>query len=69
MKRVLHWQAALLLGLLSLWMAAPVQAQQPTVVLSLKNLDELLDDADFVGESLGQEGARDTAEQFIGAFS
>ena len=69
MKRVLRWQAACLLGLLSLWMASPVQAQQPTVVLSLKSVDELLDDADFIGKAVGQEGARETAEQFIGAFT
>ena len=69
MKRMLSWQAALLMGLLSLWMTSPVLAQQPTVVLSLKSLDELLDDADFIGEAVGQEGARETAEQFVGAFT
>jgi len=69
MKRVLHWQTACLFGLLSLWMVSQVQAQQPTVVLSLKSVDELLDDADFIGEAVGQEGARETAEQFIGAFT
>ena len=69
MKRVLRWQAVCLFGLLSLWMVPSVQAQQPTVVLSLKSVDELLDDADFIGEAVGQEGARETAEQFIGAFT
>ena len=69
MKRVLRWQAVCVLGLLSLWMASPVQAQQPTVVLSLKSVDELLDDADFIGEALGQDGARETAEQFLGTFT
>ena len=69
MKRVLHWQAALMFGLMSLWMVSQVQAQQPTVVLSLKSVDELLDDADFIGEAVGQEGARDAAEQFLGAFT
>ena len=69
MKMVLRWQVACLFGLLSLWMVSSVQAQQPTVVLSLKSVDELLDDADFIGEVVGQEGARETAEQFIGQFT
>jgi hypothetical protein len=65
MKTVMRWQVACLIGMLSLWMVTSVQAQQPTVVLSLKSVDELLDDADFIGETIGQEGARETAEQFI----
>ena len=69
MKRVLRWQTACLFGLMSLWMVAAVQAQQPTVVLSLRSVDELLDDADYIGETLGQEGARATAEQFLGDFT
>ena len=54
MKMVLRWQAAFLFGLLSLWMVSQVQAQQPTVVLSLKSVNELLDDADFIGPEVGQ---------------
>lgn len=69
MRRVVSWQAAWLFGLVTLWMASSVEAQQPTVVLGIKGLEELLDDADFVGEVLGQEGAKETAEQFIGAFT
>ncbi|MBC8115535.1 MAG: hypothetical protein H7062_14210 [Candidatus Saccharimonas sp.] len=69
MRTVMRWKAICLLGVLSLWTVASVQAQQPTVVLSLKSVDELLDDADFIGEALGQEGARETAEEFIGQFT
>ena len=69
MKSVLRWQSACLFGLMSLWMVASVQAQQPTLVLSIKSLDELLDDADYVGEAVGKEGTRATAEQFLDAFT
>ncbi len=69
MKRVLRWQTACLFGLMSLWMVASVQAQQPTVVLTIKSVDELLDDADYIGEAVGTEGTRATAEQFLGAFT
>lgn len=69
MKRVLCWRAVCLFGLMSLWMVSPAQAQQPTVVLSVRSVDELLDDADFIGEVVGQEGARESAEQFLGLFT
>ena len=69
MRTVMRWKAICLVGVLSLGMVASVQAQQPTVVLSLKSVDELLDDADFIGKTVGQEGARDAAEQFLGAFT
>ncbi len=69
MRTVMRWKAICLLGMLSLGMVASVQAQQPTVVLSVRSVDELLDDANFIGEAVGHEGAREAAEQFLGAFT
>lgn len=69
MRSVLRWKGLCLLGVLAMWSASIAQAQQPTVVLGLRNIDELLSDADFVGEVLGQEGTRETAEQTIEAFT
>jgi hypothetical protein len=51
------------------WMAIPVLAAEPTVVLSLKSLDELLDDADFLGEAVGQPGLKAQAETTIDALT
>lgn len=50
-------------------MATAVQAQQPTVVLSIRGVDPLLDDAEFIGGEVGQEDVKATAEQLLGAFT
>jgi hypothetical protein len=68
MKRLMGWKFACVMGL-AIWMVAPVQAQPPTIVLSLKSVDELLDDADTVGEAIGQDGVKENAEGLIGAVT
>jgi hypothetical protein len=50
-------------------MATAVHAQQPTVVLSIRGIDPLLDDAEFIGGEVGQEDVKATAEQLLGAFT
>lgn len=55
--------------LLTAVMATAVHAQQPTVVLSIRGIDPLLDDAEFIGGEVGQEGMKATAEQLLGAFT
>ena len=51
------------------FMGTVVQAQQPTVVFSIRGIEPLLDDAEFIGGELGQEGAKETAEQLIRNFT
>lgn len=50
-------------------MTSAADAQQPTVVLSIRGIDSVLDDAEFIGGETGREGTRDNAEQSIGAFT
>ena len=52
----MRWTATCLLGLLAMWMVSSARAEQPTVVLGIRSVDEILDDADFVGEAVGQNG-------------
>ncbi len=54
-------RTGVLLGLCSV----PAVAQQPTVVLGIRSVDSLLDDAEFVGEKAGQAGVREQAEGLI----
>jgi hypothetical protein len=46
-------------------MATVGRAQQPTVVLSVRGIEPLLNDAEFIGNELGQEGAKATAINLI----
>jgi len=62
MKRAIGWRMAGLILLVTGLMASVVQAQQPTVVFSIRGIEELLDDVDFVGEEVGQEGLKEGAE-------
>lgn len=50
-------------------MATVVQAQQPTMVFSIRGIEPLLEDADFIGTEIGQTGAKETAEQLFSAFT
>ena len=54
---------ALTFGVIATMFAIPALAEKPTVVVSFKSVDEILDDADFLGESFGQEGLKALAEQ------
>lgn len=45
--------------------SVPAVAQQPSVVLGIRSVDSLLDDAEFVGEKAGQPGVREQAEGLI----
>ena len=48
---------------------ATVHSAPPTVVFSVKSLEELLDDADTIGESVGQSGLKEAAEGQINALT
>lgn len=48
---------------------AATYAAPPTVVLSIKSLDEILDDADAIGEAVGQGGLKEVAEGQINAVT
>lgn len=69
MKRLVGWQKVSLAVLMTAVMATVVHAQQPTVVLSIRGIEPLLDDAEFIGGEVGQEGAKETVEQLISAFT
>ncbi|MBM4075690.1 MAG: hypothetical protein FJ267_08615, partial [Planctomycetes bacterium] len=69
MRRLRIWGAAVLWSLMA-WVSLPTAfGQQSTVVLSIKSLDELLDDADVIAEVVGQPGIKDQVEMFINAFT
>lgn len=69
MKSMARWRIGVVTVLMTALMAAVAQAQQPTVVFSIRGIDPLLDDAEFIGEELGHEGSKATAEQLIAAFT
>ncbi len=51
--------------LITAFMVTVAQAQQPTVVLSVRGIEPLLNDAEFVGGQIGQEGAKATVLELI----
>lgn len=55
-------KAAFVCGLVAIGIGSSVWADSPTIILCLKSIDEVLDDADFVGETVGQGGLRAMAE-------
>ncbi len=68
MNRSGFLQTAFMLGLI-IGMVLPLQAAAPAVVVSLKSIEEILDDADFIGSNVGQEGLKEVAEQNIKALT
>ena len=58
MNRSMGWRmtSAVLVAAL---MVSMVQAQQPTVVLSIRGIAPLIDDAEFLANEAGQEGAKE----------
>lgn len=69
MKRLIGWRMAGLAVLCMAVMATVAQAQQPTMVFAIRGIDPLLDDAEFIGGEVGQEGVKDTVEQLAAAFT
>ena len=65
MSRCMGLRVSCFLGMMLFWTAVPVVAGPPTVVLSLKSVDELLDDADFIGEAVGQPGLKGLVQSNI----
>lgn len=65
MNRCMGLRTSCILGMLLYWTAIPVFAGPPTVALSLKSIDELLDDADCIGEAVGQPGLKGLAQANI----
>lgn len=63
------WRVAGLAVLAVVVLATAVQAQQPTVVFSIRGIDAVLDDADFVGEEVGQEDVKSKADSFLELFT
>ncbi len=51
--------------LITALMVTVARAQQPTVVLSVRGIEPLLNDAEFVGGEIGQEGAKATVIELI----
>jgi hypothetical protein len=66
LKRFLPYRIASLTVLVITVMTSSVEAQQPTVVLSIRSIDALLDDAEFVGQELGKPGSKAMADQLLG---
>lgn len=65
MKGLRGYVSAFMIGVMGVWLAAPIQAAPPTIVVSIKSIDELLDDANYLGEAVGHEGLRSIAESAI----
>ncbi len=68
MNRTMGWRmtSAVLVAAL---MVSMVQAQQPTVVLSIRGIAPLIDDAEFVAGEAGQDGAKEGIEDAINGFT
>ncbi len=69
MIRMMRLRTALTLGLVLIGTGISAFAAPPTVVVSVKSVDELLDHAELIGSSVGSEGLKDTAEQFINSLT
>lgn len=67
MKRITDWRMVGLAVLITAFMATVSQAQQPTVVFSIRGIEPLLDDAEFLGGEVGQDGVKDSAQQIAAA--
>ncbi|WP_010583884.1 hypothetical protein [Schlesneria paludicola] len=63
MKLSMGLRIAFTFGVMAAVFAIPAFAETPTLVVTLKSIDEILDDADFIGESFGQSGLKTLAEQ------
>lgn len=46
-------------------LATAVDAAPPTVVISIKSIEDVLEDVDFIGENVGTAGLKAKAEQFL----
>ncbi len=69
MKILNGWRIASVAVLITAALTTAVQAQQPTVVFSIRGIDPLLDDADFLGKEVGHTGVKTAAEQLVGNFT
>jgi hypothetical protein len=69
MKVLNGWRIASVTLLITAVMTTAVQAQQPTVVFTIRGIDSVLDDADFLGGEAGKPGAKAGAEQILGAVT
>lgn len=56
-------------ALLATLMVATAAAQQPTMVLTIRGIDAILDDAEFIGAEIGHDGVKGTADQFLTSFA
>ena len=65
MNRRAGWRMAGAAVLITALMVTVARAQQPTVVLSVRGIEPLLNDAEFVGGEIGQEGAKATVIELI----
>lgn len=63
MKVSMGLRIAFTFGIMAAVFAIPALAETPTLVVTLKSIDEILDDADYIGESFGQGGLKALAEQ------
>jgi len=52
-----------------LLLVSAVPAQQPTVALTIRGIDPLLDDAEYVGQQMGRGGLKDAAESTLNIFT
>lgn len=65
MKRFVGFRALCLFGMAAAIFVAPGLAAPPTIVVGVKSIDELLDDAELVGSAAGHDGLRATADSAI----
>ncbi|MDB5334479.1 MAG: hypothetical protein JWN70_98 [Planctomycetaceae bacterium] len=65
MKQSISCRISSVVVMITMAMVSSAQAQEPTVVLSIRGLDAVLDDADFVGEELGVPGGKTQIENLV----
>lgn len=68
MKRRMEWRFAAAV-LVTALMVTIAQAQQPTLVVSIRGIEPLLDDVDFIAAETGQEGGKAGIKELIGTFT
>lgn len=69
MKQFLGFRVLCLTGLVLAMFVAPGLAGPPTIVVGLKSIDELLDDADVVASAVGQQPVRENAEAAVNGIT
>lgn len=65
MRSLAGWRTFGMAVMITVVMSAVGQAQQPTTVFSIRGIDALLDDAEFIAGELDQEGIKESANQYL----